>query len=223
MGIWKERVHTRASSILCVLCSYENHHENVFHFAERQRFDFPSENQALERWTFWDNQTRGGRVLWLCLAADNSRRWIFKFRNCCLLFPIRRNCRHRFSWKIKTNQREKVPNTRLWSWRKKRVEKKSFSNTFENIGITLNQNSKIAFIATAGTLERDSCVCSYCTMILGSDLPTSVHEEENKPRASHLQPSARMKQNINIAWRLDFERITEQDGKRSSFGAWFAE
>lgn len=60
-------------------------------------------------------------------------------------------------------------------------------------------------------------------MILGSGLPTSVHEEENKPQASHLHPSARVKQNINIAWRLDFERITEQDGKRSSFGACFDE
>lgn len=61
-------------------------------------------------------------------------------------------------------------------------------------------------------------------MILGSDLPTSVlEEEENKPLASHLHQSARMKQNINIASRLDFERISEQDGKRSSFGAWFAE
>lgn len=46
-------------------------------------------------------------------------------------------------------------------------------------------------------------MCSYCTMILGFDLPTSVHEEENKPLASHLHQSARMKQNINIAWTLN--------------------
>lgn len=145
-------MHTRASSILCVLCSCKNHHENVFQSAERQRFDFPCESYVGSRDEPSETirQKVGGFSDFASINNQISQSLFIIFHP------------PQMSSSILVEKKNKPARKSSEHFavvaEKKASREKSFSNTFENIGITLNQNSKIAFIATAGTLERNSRV-----------------------------------------------------------------